>query len=86
MQKARFWKQVDMEQLHFRQIKILNKLLEYGADGFEGGLSTKKYMSMAKVSKPTAVRNIQNLVALRYLQQVRGTVGRSTKYALRFGD
>ncbi|MBD3825035.1 MAG: Fic family protein [Epsilonproteobacteria bacterium] len=86
MQKARFWKQVDIDQLHPRQIKILNKLLEYGVDGFEGGLSTKKYMSMAKVSKPTAVRDIQNLVALGYLKQVKGTAGRSTKYALRFGD
>jgi len=80
--KAKFWQKVDIQQLNSRQIKVLNKLLEYGKDGFEGGLSTKKYMHMTKVSKPTAVRDIQAMVALGCLKQTEGTAGRSVKYGL----
>ena len=82
VQKARFWNRVDAEKLNSRQIKVLNKLLEYPKGEFEGGLSTKKYMSMTKTSKPTAVRDIQKLVALGYLQQIEGTAGRNVKYEL----
>ena len=85
VQKAKFWNRVDSEALNSRQIKVLNKLLEYIKGEFEGGLSTKRYMSMTKVSKPTAVRDIQKLVSLGYLQQVEGTAGRNVKYELVFG-
>lgn len=84
VQKAKFWNKVDEEKLNARQIKILNKLLEYTKNEFEGGLSTKKYMSITRVSKPTAFRDIQALVSLRYLQQIEGTAGRSVKYELIF--
>ncbi len=84
VQKAKFWNRVDSEVLNSRQIKVLNRLLEYTKGEFEGGLSTKKYMSMTKVSKPTAVRDIQKLVSLGYLQQIEGTAGRNVKYELVF--
>lgn len=86
VQRAKFWNSVDQEKLNRRQIKVLNKLLEYGKGGFEGGLSTKKYMSMTKVSKPTAFRDIQALVSLGYLRQVAGSAGRSVKYEIVYGD
>lgn len=82
VQKAKFWNKVNQEELNARQIKVLNKLLEYPKDEFEGGLSTKKYMSMTKVSKPTAFRDMQELVKFGYIQQVKGTAGRSVKYGL----
>lgn len=82
VQKAKFWNKVNQEELNSRQIKVLNKLLEYPKDEFEGGLSTKKYMSMTKVSKPTAFRDIQALVTFGYIQQIEGTAGRSVKYEL----
>ncbi len=82
VQKAKFWNRVDAEALNSRQIKVLNKLLEYQKGEFEGGLSTKKYMSMTKVSKPTAVRDIQKLVSLWYMKQIEGTAGRNVKYEL----
>ena len=84
VQKAKFWNRVDSEALNSRQIKVLNKLLEYAKGAFEGGLSTKKYMNMTKVSKPTAVRDMQKLVSLGYLQQIEGTAGRNVKYELVF--
>jgi Fic family protein len=84
IQKAKFWNKVKEEELNARQIKVLNKLLEYSKNEFEGGLSTKKYMSMTKVSKPTAFRDIQELVTFGYIQQIKGTAGRSVKYELVF--
>jgi Fic family protein len=84
VQKAKFWNRVNQEELNARQIKVLNKLLEYPKDEFEGGLSTKKYMSMTKISKPTAFRDIQELVTFGYIRQIKGTAGRSVKYELIF--
>jgi Fic family protein len=84
VQRAKFFNRVDEEQLNSRQIKVLNKLLEYTKGEFEGGLSTKKYMSMTNVSKPTAFRDIQELVTLGYLKQIEGTAGRNVKYELLF--
>lgn len=81
-QKAKFFNRVNQEELNSRQIKVLNKLLEYSKDEFEGGLSTKKYMSMTKVSKPTAFRDIQSLVQFGYIQQIEGSAGRNVKYEL----
>lgn len=84
VQKAKFWNKIKIEALNSRQIKVLNKLLEYQKGEFEGGLSTKKYISMTKTSKPTAIRDIQQLVSLGYLRQIKGTAGRNTKYKLVF--
>ena len=81
-QKAKFFNRVHQEELNSRQIKVLNKLLEYSKDEFEGGLSTKKYMSMTKVSKPTAFRDMQSLVQFGCIQQIEGSAGRSVKYEL----
>ncbi len=82
VQKAKFFNQVKQEQLNVRQVKVLNKLLEYTQGEFEGGLSTKKYMSMTKVSKPTAFRDMQELVKFGYIRQIDATAGRSVKYEL----
>mgnify|MGYP007007739451 CR=1 FL=1 len=37
-------------------------MLDMGNENFEGGLNTKKYISLTKVSKATAVRDITALV------------------------
>lgn len=84
VQKAKFFNRINQEELNARQIKVLNKLLEYTKDEFEGGLSTKKYMGITKVSKPTAFRDIQELVSLKCIQQIEGTAGRNVKYELIF--
>ena len=41
-------------QLNPRQEKVLARMLEAGPEGFQGGMSAKKYMSIAKTSKATA--------------------------------
>ena len=52
------------KHLNTRQEKVLNRMFESGPTGFEGGMSAKKYMSIAKISKATATRDLQELVKI----------------------
>jgi Fic family protein len=74
--KANFWRVHAQSSLNERQRKVINKLLDAGQDGFEGGLTTRKYASMAKVSKMTAFREINRLLELGIIRQNPGK-GRS---------
>ncbi|MDP3425064.1 MAG: hypothetical protein Q8S32_15060 [Burkholderiaceae bacterium] len=67
-------------QLSASQRKVLNKLYDFGPDGFANGLSTEKYTSIAQVSRATAYRELTDLVAQGVL--VKSGVGRGTWYAL----
>lgn len=66
--------------LNERQLKVIIKMLDQGADGFEGGMSAKKYISITKTSKATATRDLQDLVNKNILT-VQGA-GRSVRYEL----
>lgn len=44
------------------------------------GINTKKYISITKVSKATAVRDITGLLEFGCIQQVEGTQGRNVRY------
>ncbi len=66
--------------LNERQEKVIQRMLKEGPDGFEGGMSAKKYISIVKTSKATATRDLQNLVELGVLIPFGG--GRSTRYNL----
>jgi Fic family protein len=50
------------DQLNERQLQIVRRMLEEGPNGFKGGMSAKKYMSMTGASKATATRDLQDLV------------------------
>ena len=63
-----------------RQSKAINKMLDAGKDGFEGGMTAKKYISIAKTTKATATRDLQELVENGILLQ--NLAGRSTSYML----
>ena len=82
IQKANFWDRAREFSLNPRQIKVLNRLLDAGKDGFEGGLSTKKYISITKTSTATAKRDISDLVAKKLIKQVEGTAGRNVRYVV----
>ncbi len=56
--KARFWLHHQASSLNQRQHKVLNRLLDAGS-GFEGGINTRKYMSLTK-TKPAALQPIAN--------------------------
>jgi Fic family protein len=50
-------------------------------DGFEGKLTSSKWAAMAKCSADTALRDINELMALGVLERS-GAGGRSTSYEL----
>ena len=65
-------------KLNERQIRVTNRMLEEGPKGFEGGMSAKKYMAIAKTTKATATRDLQDLVEKEVFLVSGG--GRSTRY------
>jgi len=79
LQKAKFWQQHAQTVLSERQIKVLNRLLDAGPEGFEGGLNARKYRSLTSVSKATATRDLTELVDKGCLVPRPGG-GRSTSY------
>ncbi len=66
--------------LNERQLIVVGRMLDVKPEGFVGGMSAKKYMSIAKTSKATATRDLQNLLELEVLKTEGG--GRSTNYIL----
>jgi Fic family protein len=78
--KARFWLEHVEAPLNDRQRKVVNRLLEAGPAGFEGGMSTSKYAHIARISRATAYRDLEELVRHRLLAQ-KGT-GRGTRYSI----
>lgn len=80
IKKTRFFDTYEKE-LNKRQVKVLKKMFDKNADKFEGGMTVRKYISIAKTSKATATRDLQELTRLEILiQQGRG---RSTFYILK---
>jgi len=75
--KARFWQRWAGTALNHRQIKLLNRLL----DGFDGKLTSSKWAAIARCSPDTALRDINQLIALGALRKAPGG-GRSTAYEL----
>ncbi len=80
IKKTRFFDK-NKVQLNEAQIKVLNRMLQDGEDKFEGGMNATKYQSITKVSKPTATRHLQDLVAKGILISEQG--GRSTQYQVK---
>lgn len=68
------------DQLNERQLQIVRRMLEEGPNGFKGGMSAKKYMSMTGASKATATRDLQDLADKSLFVPSGG--GRSTSYKL----
>jgi len=84
LDKTLFWDRARTYTLNQRQIKVLNKLLDAGEDGFEGGLSAKKYLSITKISLATAKRDISDLVEKGLIVKLEGSAGRNTRYILNY--
>ena len=82
LEKTLFWDIHKQTILNERQIKVLNKLLDVGADNFQGGINTRKYAVITKTSKPTASRELKDLVEKKCLIQNEGTAGRSVSYSV----
>jgi Fic family protein len=74
LQKAKFFDRFK-PQLNERELKALDRMLDEGPDGFEGGMNAKKYMSLTGASKATATRDLQQL-------RVAEGGGRSVRYRI----
>ena len=62
IEKARFWASHSQTVLNERQRKVVQRLLDDGDGGFLGGLNAEKYTKMTGASKPTATRDMAELV------------------------
>lgn len=76
--KARFWERANAHKLDARQAAILEMMLD---TAFVGHMNSSKYATLAKCSKDTALRDIQELLSYGLLTQNPGG-GRSTSYRL----
>lgn len=79
--KARFWLRHVADTFDARQEKALNRLLDPGPDGFEGGLTARKYAGINHCSRATATRELADLVAHGCLRP-NGKGGRSVAYGV----
>ncbi len=81
--KADFWQHHAQTIVNERQRKVINRLLDVGKEGFKGGLTTRKYISMTKMSRVTAYREILDLLNKKILRHASGK-GRNVSYELIF--
>lgn len=82
LEKAKFLDKFK-PQLNDRQLKVILKMLDYGIEGFEGGMTARKYTSITKTSKATATRDLQDMVEKECLSQI--GAGRGVRYELKLG-
>jgi len=75
--KADFWNKHSKKIINERQQKLINRLL----DGFDGKLTSSKWAKIAKCSKDTAIRDINDLINKNILRK-EAAGGRSTNYEL----
>ncbi|MFA6172637.1 MAG: Fic family protein [Kiritimatiellales bacterium] len=80
LKKAKLFDRI-RDLLNERQLKVVRRMLAEGPGGFHGGLSAKKYMTIAKTTKATATRDLQDLVAKNVVTLAGG--GRSTHYQIK---
>ena len=69
------------DQLNERQTKVITRMFDEGVNGFEGGISAKKYMRIGDCSKATATRDLKILASIEAIKPLPGA-GRNTSYEL----
>jgi Fic family protein len=80
LQKTRFYEAFG-NQLNERQAKMIARVFAEGRHAFKGGITTKKYETIAKCPNRTASRDLANLLAKGIITPLPGS-GRNTRYAL----
>lgn len=83
LRKTRFFDKYN-HQLNDRQRKVIKRMLEEGASGFEGGMNARKYIGITKTSKATATRDLQVLLQIGAFVLAGSAGGRSTSYVVNF--
>lgn len=80
--KALFWWSYRHTSFNPRQRKLLNRLMDAEPEGFEGGLTLRKAISLTRTSRATAWRDLRELVDLQALEPI--GAGRSSAYRIRW--
>ena len=78
MSTSRFWTRHAGAPINERQRKVLQRLLDAGPHGFEGGMSAEKYRGITGASKATATRDLRQLLEAGLLRET--GQGRGTRY------
>ena len=78
LEKRHFWERHENSGLNARQRKALQRLLDAGDGGFEGGMNAEKYIRLTGTSKPTATRDLADMVAKGQLWT--SGVGKALRY------
>lgn len=78
--KAHFWNKYN-DSLNDRQRRVIHRLFAAGIEGYEGGMSTRKYIKICDCSPATATRDLADLYQKGCIVPLPGS-GRSTRYAL----
>ncbi len=81
LRKAKFY-DTYRSLLNARQLKAIERMLEEGPSGFEGGMNATKYGSLTGASKATATRDLQDLLEIGAVVRLGESGGRSTRYGL----
>jgi Fic family protein len=81
LRKTRFFDTYN-DRLNERQKTVVKRMLEEGPKGFTGGMNAKKYTALTKTSKPTATRDMQELLEIGAFVDAGTGGGRSTSYQL----
>ena len=81
IERSRFWANHADLALNIRQRKVVQRLLDDGDGGFIGPLNAEKYIKLTGASKPTASRDLADLVQLGLLS-TRGQ-GKALRYFVR---
>jgi Fic family protein len=79
--KAAFWQYFAQVSINERQRKAINLLLDSGKGNFLGVLTTRKYVSINKISRASAFREISDLIEKKMLIQ-NPSKGRNISYDL----
>jgi Fic family protein len=79
--RSKFWQIHRETDLNTRQRKVINRLLNVGPHGFEGGMTNRKYVNLTKISRETAKRDLADLITKKILSK-RPSGGRSISYDL----
>ncbi len=81
LRKARYFDSFK-DRLNDRQGKVIRRMLEQGLEGSDNGMNAGKYARIAKTSKATATRDLQDLLEIGAFVRLGEAGGRSTKYRI----
>ena len=80
VERSLYWSRFRERSLSEHQRKALGRMLDAGRGRFEGGMTVRKFASLAGVSRTTAFRELADLAAKGMLVSVGS--GRATRYEL----